>query len=244
MSAPDQRSISQSTAVQIRKSVRLAVPLTEVWRLLSNTQRVNEAVGFPSIRFQPVEGRLGMRAETRFVGMPFVWEEMPFNWVEPRRFSVERVFQGSIVRTIVTGMQFVAQSNDQTHVDLFADITPRNWLGRLAARLVIGKQIVRQWLRLCRQIEHNYLSRADLLLTALTKPQVDDDRLLALAADLGRVTRIEPSLISRLVNRLREAPDDDVIGMRPFALADAWQTARLDTLRLFLHATRLGLLDM
>ncbi|MFN8568773.1 MAG: DUF5939 domain-containing protein [Kouleothrix sp.] len=53
-----------------------------------------------------------------------------------------------------------------------------------------------------------------------------------------------PALIAQLAAHVRRADDPDVIRMRPFALADAWGQPRLELLRLFLYATRAGLLDM
>ena len=233
-----------ASVVQIREALSLAMPIGEVWQALSNTQHVNQAVGFQAMQFDLVEGRLGLEAKTRFLGLPFNWEEMPFNWVEPRVFSVERVFRRSIVRTIVTGMRFTDRAGDHTDVELFADITPSGWLGRLAARVVVGRQLTGRWRRLCREIEQNYRAQRDVLFPAMTRPKVDTGRLLALASELRRVGGLDAALITRLVTRLSEAPDDEVIGMRPFAIADAWQAPRLDTLRMYLHATRLGLLDL
>jgi class 3 adenylate cyclase len=58
---------------------------------------------------------------------------------------------------------------------------------------------------------------------------------------LGDTTRPE---VSCLRLHLLEADDTELRGMRPFALADQWQTDRDKTLSLFLHATREGLLEM
>lgn len=50
--------------------------------------------------------------------------------------------------------------------------------------------------------------------------------------------------VARLRRHLEEAPDEDVVKMRPFALADAWGCNRRALLVLFLRATTLGLLEM
>jgi class 3 adenylate cyclase len=55
---------------------------------------------------------------------------------------------------------------------------------------------------------------------------------------------LAPELVARLRRHLQEAPDEEVLEMRPFELADRWQTDRRDTLTLFLHATTAGLLEM
>jgi class 3 adenylate cyclase len=50
--------------------------------------------------------------------------------------------------------------------------------------------------------------------------------------------------VELLRQHLAEAPDDEVVKMRPFELADRWGLDRRETLVLFLHATVAGLLVM
>jgi len=61
----------------------------------------------------------------------------------------------------------------------------------------------------------------------------------ALAREAG-----DSALVERLRRHLLEAPDDAVVKMRPFELADRWGTGRRETLVLFLQATTAGLLQM
>jgi class 3 adenylate cyclase len=70
-------------------------------------------------------------------------------------------------------------------------------------------------------------------------------------ATLDRIlTRLErePSIASALIQKLErhviEGADEEVLRMKPFALADRWNADRLETLRLFLYATREGLLHL
>ena len=51
-------------------------------------------------------------------------------------------------------------------------------------------------------------------------------------------------LVERLVRTLAERPDEEVAQMRPFELASRWGVDRRDLLRVFLHATRAGLVDL
>jgi adenylate cyclase len=50
-------------------------------------------------------------------------------------------------------------------------------------------------------------------------------------------------LIQKLEAFLREAPDVEMTHIRPFAIAREWNEDQWEVLRLFLHATRCGLLD-
>lgn len=55
---------------------------------------------------------------------------------------------------------------------------------------------------------------------------------------------VRPRLIDRLRAHLAEAPDEAVLKMRPFELADRWGEDRRETLAMFLHATTAGPLEM
>jgi class 3 adenylate cyclase len=66
------------------------------------------------------------------------------------------------------------------------------------------------------------------------------DRMLGALAERP----VPPALIPLLRERIVEGSDDQLIGVRPFALADVWRQDRLEVLRLFLHATRAGLFEL
>jgi class 3 adenylate cyclase len=51
-------------------------------------------------------------------------------------------------------------------------------------------------------------------------------------------------LLAALRERIREGSDDQLVRLRPFALADTWNADRLEVLRLMLYATRCGLFEL
>jgi class 3 adenylate cyclase len=55
---------------------------------------------------------------------------------------------------------------------------------------------------------------------------------------------VEPALFERLVDFLIQADDLSAQRMRPYVLAEAWDSPRRPVLEMFLHITRMGLLDM
>ena len=64
------------------------------------------------------------------------------------------------------------------------------------------------------------------------------------AEKLVRAGTVEPALIERLVTLLAERPDEELSQIRPFEIARVWGADKRDVLRLFLHATRAGLVDL
>jgi hypothetical protein len=61
-----------------------------LWRLVSDTNRFNRDAGVPAV----VEGGVGENARRRLrlrrLGVRVEWEEEPFEWISPHRFSVMR----------------------------------------------------------------------------------------------------------------------------------------------------------
>lgn len=61
---------------------------------------------------------------------------------------------------------------------------------------------------------------------------------------LSTTHKVDDLLCAELGRHLAEAGDDEVLRMRPFVLADAWQRDRYQTLEMFLLATKIGLLNL
>jgi class 3 adenylate cyclase len=55
---------------------------------------------------------------------------------------------------------------------------------------------------------------------------------------------VSAELCERIAAYLRDAPDADLVRVRPFELADAWKVERRELLRAFLHAVPAGLFEL
>lgn len=143
-------------------------------------------------------------------------------------------------------------------VKVFADLTPRNILGYIMAP-IMGKKGLKDTLKYCQE----FLKDLDLDLDPdlkLKADSVDSENILRLHKSATSVN-ISEKLLDRLLERLKELPiqlslipklrqrliegyDNDVLRMQPFAVAAAWNADRSEVLRLFLYATKVGLLNM
>src|SRR5688572_19759479 len=75
-------------------------PPEVVWPLVSDTERFNRAAGIPPVTFEMVSSpqrgiyRIGrLKAGSRRI----TWDEFPFDFEEPRRFSVRRGYHSGSV---------------------------------------------------------------------------------------------------------------------------------------------------
>lgn len=237
----------QERHVTVRWRGTFPVPLDDLWRLLSDTDRINRAVGLPPQTFQPSKtpgGQPVMEARGRYMGIPARWVELPFEWSFGRWFRSERVFSDTLfVKVIRTTNVFTPHSPNETEVEMVVDVVSRGLLSSMLLRLAVGKMLVPQVVRLYQQIVKNYLRATDDPYPQLPRTRADEHQLARAAARLYEAP-ISRELIDRLVRLVAEADDREVVGARPFVLADRWNVDRIEVLRLFLYATRAGLLDL
>ncbi|MBV9334724.1 MAG: adenylate/guanylate cyclase domain-containing protein [Solirubrobacterales bacterium] len=131
---------------------------------------------------------------------------------------------------------------DGVIVTSFADFISTNPAGRVLWRL--GKAPVTGLLDFCdRYLARKAAGRADPTATPEQRAPVNSARLDQALSRL-RAYPVAAELIDPLYERIVEGSDDQLVRVRPFALADTWHTNRLEVLRLFLYATRAGLFEL
>jgi len=238
-----------------RWSWNLKAPPEALWPLVSNTERFNRDCGYPSVTVLPT-GKAGAsrapvapvdnarRVRARALGLTAEWDELPFDWIEPLRFSVDRRFVSGPVDRLLTVCELTPVDGG-TRLDYELRVTPRNWLGRLLGPYFFGRRAGRATDRVFRNYETYALRglRFSRLAQAVRLADGGAARLAVLRRKLVEEHRQPASRVDRLSRFIEKADDLSVARMRPYAIADEWQADRRETLRLFLHATRVGLLD-
>ena len=233
-----------SSLVNLNAAIELEAPLELLWPLISDTDRVNRLVGLPAFERTEPDQDLTQLVHGHYLGIPVAWREYPFEWVFEQWFQVERAFAPPLpVDRLVTGARLVALPGDRTRVEVWVRIQPRNALGWAGAQLYIGKKLLGDLLRVYRTLGAHAAAAGRVALPPPRPPVVNAERL-ALATERLHQFGVRSDLIEQLAAHLRSADDPDVLRMRPFALADQWGAPRLEVLRLFLYATRSGLLDL
>lgn len=224
-------------------------PITraQAWELLANTEHLNRIIRLPSVTYgNPDSDGLWRPASAKLFGMVRMrWKEFPFEWVRDERYAVERIYENGPLRRFYGGVELRDDTNGGTIVRVFADLTPRHVIGRIIAS-VLGKKGVRDTL--------DYVARFLATRQAHQKPDADAPRNTTRGpvngAELEKLTKqlleapVAPALVTRLRQRLMDGTDEEVLRMRPFAIAELWQADRDEVLKLFLHATQRGMLNL
>jgi class 3 adenylate cyclase len=231
--------------IKIEETVALPHPRALVWPILAKTDWLNRAVGLPPVKYdvQPLpEGGSQVTARTKIMGIPLAWQELPFEWTEPEFYQVRRIFHGGPLAEGVLGLR-LRETQTGCAIEMFAHFQPRNALGTLLAQNVIGPKSLRDMRALIRHIGEHLAGQKKMVLPKLPRAEANlavlETGLSTLIAD-----KLPEPLIAQLRTLLIESPDVELSHLRPFAVAKQWRANRWDVLKIFLHATRAGLLNL
>ena len=178
------------------------------------------------------------------MGRQITWDERPFEWVDGQAFSVLRIFHNGPFLTVATGLELEPTDNGSTLIYTI-EAEPRSFLWGIVTRYYFGVYTRRQLDRVFGNVAR--------YLTGKTESALPQSAPQPRRGHVDRIKNIQSSLVDagfgystaqRLVKHVAEAPDDHCQRIKPYSLADSWNEERETVLRICLHATRLGLLEL
>jgi class 3 adenylate cyclase len=222
-------------------TVRLKSPPEALWPIVSNTERLNKALGLPAMTPESIPGSHERRVSMRLFRLTLRWIESPFEFAAPSYHRVVRTFAAGPVARFEGGVRLEPDgSGSRAIVD--GEFVPGSALAALILRVAAPKAAA-DMAALIQKYDDSLARAGPLPSFPRTRTASDESRLAARAERL-RAMPAEPAAVARLIAHLRDAPDDEVAGMRPFELADRWGLPRLEVLGACLHGVKAGLLDL
>lgn len=230
------------------QSWEFVVPGTpeQLWPFVGDSERFNRLIRNPAVTYrEEPDSRGGLRRYGRYRmhGIPMEWREHPYEWRENEGWSVLREHIRGPLSRFLFSLRLVPDGS-RTRLVFRLDLTPRSPL--TVPALPIAMLEVQQMTKVfASRLEGWAAGRFERVFTepVPTLTPVARTRLASLKEQL--VSRgFERPLVERLATLVSEGPDFELLKLRPYAVADVWNADRQTVLRLFLHATRLGMLDM
>jgi adenylate cyclase len=252
---------------------RYAASRPIVWGLVSDTNRWDRASGLAPGRYawREHEGQRVRVGTAKELGFAIEWIEPPYEWVEGYFIHGERRFLKGPVRrggfharlrdaegghTSVKAVAYVA--GDGPHMALLGPFMRAKFRGALR-RYLDGLGEVMTALPASATAASETPPRGPPAAALLARNLIAARPYDALTqgprspTTLGELEHramrmqgkgLSRDLVERLTKTLAERPDEEVAQMRPFELASRWGVDRRELLRVFLHATRAGLVDL
>ena len=220
-----------------RFELDLASSPERLWPLVSDTNRFNRDTGVPAVDERGRGPNARKRLRLTRLGVPVEWEEEPFEWVSPHRFSVLRRYVRGPLETMRVTATLRPREGGGTHLVYDVVARPRGVVGRVAAAVLIGFLSRRRFVEVFRRYDAEVQGAEPLV----SKPRLAPAARERVAAARGSLVR---GPAERLVELVERGDDLTVTRIRPYALADAWASGRRETLELCLDATRAGLLEL
>lgn len=223
----------------------------QVWGLLADNDRMNQYIGLFPVTFSTVkkEGQSVFYREASAIAaglVPMKWQELPFQWEEFKNYRIERRYTAGPLRfyawTIELFEKAAGSAKKQTTVRLTMEFTPKNLLG-IASIYAVALPTMKKALE--------YVD--DFLKSGAQKLHEAPMKMPNHKVELEELARLEKTLqnwpvdagkISLLHRYLTERSDHDVALMEPYEIAEQWQADPDEVLRLFLYATKSGILNL
>ena len=230
--------------VVVVSTVTLAASPPDVWPLITDTDRANRLVMGRGNVYRPIEigdkGSARFIVETRIAGMAMSYEEAPFEWTANERFSVLRRMRSGPLASYTFGMS-LEPAGEGTRLTIRLELVPRLWILRPIA-FFQGRRVVAGMLELAEQIDAHLEKDAPSPFAKPVTP-ANEERLGYAQRELSK-RLLEPAVITTLLELIRNASDADLVRIRPFELAALHGHDGTEMLRVLLHATTIGTVEL
>ncbi len=223
----------------------------QLWPLVSDTDRFNEAIGLPAPTFtyDHTGAERKIFAVTNFKGMKVRWREHPFQWIHEREMSVLREFQSGPFEWVTSTVELHALFGDKTRLVHRFEVKPRGLFGKLMTPF--------QFAFLTKRSLNDVYSKLETIandsscgyacdvpfskpvrLTARQKQMLSDktERLSVLISDR--------ELATKLADLLGSVADPIAARLRPIPLSQKLKCTLARSLQASMRAVEVGLLNM
>lgn len=217
----------------------------QAWEWVADTDALNQASGMPTVAIEVTGNKYGNTTSrvTQQGGLfPLTWEEGPFEFVRPSTFRIHRKVVRGPVKILVFGADLI-ETPKGTTVRFLLDLEPKFAILAPLTRSFGTKQLRAMCECVSALAAKAAAGAVGTTWSAPPSPMAPSAEKI-LADRAPRVRRAGALVADRLLAYLREAPDFDLLRIRPFELADRWRVPRMEVLGALLHAAHAEILNL
>ncbi len=243
---------SQGNIWDKTKSWELASTPGELWPFVSDTHRLNHALGLPAVQYRSeFDPEVGLRqfGSFRLSGLHVAWEEHPFEWIEGQRMGILREFTSGPFTWFLSIVTFERTDRGGTRLSHQVRIAPRNLLGRFVAVVEADWKGFRNLDRVYQRIDRVIQQRRFVCdgTDPFEKPaRISKGQRTRLEERIARVMNdgIAPDIAEKLGNWIRTGASQELAAIHPLQLAETLQVDAQSMVDTCLVAAHRGLLQL
>lgn len=231
--------------------IHFSLSAEDLWAVLSDTSRINEAMGLPRMDFHEEEGRT--YGGYIFMGARHEWYEAPWEWVHGRFIKMERIFRSGFA--LYQRAVFLIEESDSgtIPVSFYFGWIPKSgfWKTVLVA---FRKRFIANMTRSLESIKPGGTGEIAFFLqgagagageTATAGGgDFNTDRFQRAVDGLRKTGQVGDTILNRFASYLAGAPDDRLSRLRPLQIAREAGISIDDLVPVMLHLTKSGVLNL
>ena len=227
--------------LELMWTLDVALTPDELWPLVSDVSRLNRALGNPEMKLWEKDGmRYG---SGRYGGLVHEWHEVPWDWVAGRWFTFLRVYSRGAMKAL-WAIHRIEPAPGGARLYVYFGVVPR-WRALSPVMRLNFAKIGRAYRRVIPELANAYKAAQAAALT-VPPPTLDpqaEGRLRTIAAQLEE-RGLDGAAIKKLSEYVRTGDELDLHRIQVRERARAWGLDEDALLRVFLHATRAGMLEL
>ena len=221
-----------------------------LWPFVSNTDRLNRAIGLSSVKFtteKNIDGKLEKFGSFKIGPLSISWLEHPFEWIEAQKMGILRSFHTGPFKLFSSIVSLERLPGGGTRLRHAIKILPRNLLGVAVAKFELGRKAKNNLTRVYKQIDR-FIQQTDSRIadafegptktstSRITRINQRRDQMIAMGADSDEALSFA-SLIGSLSPQAAAK-------IRAIPLADKLTITAEKSIELCLMAASVGMLQL
>ncbi|HMV44791.1 MAG TPA: DUF5939 domain-containing protein [Leptospiraceae bacterium] len=221
----------------------LEIEPNSLWPFISDTSRLNQAMGLSKMTFEEKEGILYGKAKN--AGIDLEWIEVPWNWVSGKYLVSIREYSKGFAYTVKAIFHLEKINDKTTKLYVYLGWIPRGFFYKLL--LSASKKIIFNKYKTALN-EIVKLSKNKKALSLLTSSEtyykIENKTLFERVKKQLLEKNLNIDIIKKLLEFIETGDDQDLYRIRVLELANKWKVSERELLIICMHATRLGLLTI
>ena len=227
-----------------RFEIPLDASLHKVWKYVSDTDRVNQFLGEPSIEYEDMPDERGgsnKEGTQKNTGFTLKFKEVAPEWVDEKYFQIVREHIAGPLKRFIHRID-LTQKNEMIILKNTIRVILR-W--KLLAPINVAKfhlDVIPRYKKYYKDIENLPYNEYNLGTTQIQKP-IKPEELTSLLHKFSLISHND-ILCNQVATFLLKSQDLDLLKIRPYRLAAIWKENKKEVLEFFLRGTKEGYFDM